>query len=294
MTATDRAFRALARAEPDVVVGLLGALALRDFPADAAVVPEDVDDSRLDPLPPPIDADWVARVGADRVEHVELQGYRDDGFADRVVRYHLTLVLRDPGRRVRTTAVWLLPCREARRTVIRFGDVAVRIRARVLRAVSAEALLADRRTACFAAGADPGGRTPEELCSLVVEALARGGATWRQRQMALIAATVGGLYTTMARAMEAAGMEPVVIEDFVKFGEDRGLEQGLEQGREQGREQGALEGRRAALIVVLTTRGLAVGDAERARVASETSAERLDAWLRRAIVAESVAAVFAE
>lgn len=50
--------------------------------------------------------------------------------------------------------------------------------------------------------------------------------------MAVVAAAMRGRYDSMVTVMEQASMEPVVIEDLVKFGEDRGFEKGrLEEDR---------------------------------------------------------------
>ena len=47
-----------------------------------------------------------------------------------------------------------------------------------------------------------------------------------------------GRYKSMVRAMEEVNLEPVVIEDLVKFGEDRGLKKGMRRGLKKGLEQG--------------------------------------------------------
>jgi hypothetical protein len=52
--------------------------------------------------------------------------------------------------------------------------------------------------------------------------------------MAVVCAATQGRYHAMIEAMAIEGPEPVIIEDLVKFGEDRGLEKGLEQGLERG------------------------------------------------------------
>ena len=65
MASTDRAFRALARAEPDVVLAVLRA-ALPEFMAGITLDAEAVEDPKLD-LPPPVEADLVARAGSDEL-----------------------------------------------------------------------------------------------------------------------------------------------------------------------------------------------------------------------------------
>ncbi len=64
VTATDRAFRALARADPAAVLALLRA-ALPGLLAGARIDATSVEDPALD-LPPPVEADLVARAGSRR------------------------------------------------------------------------------------------------------------------------------------------------------------------------------------------------------------------------------------
>lgn len=56
--------------------------------------------------------------------------------------------------------------------------------------------------------------------------------------MAVVAAAIRGRYHLMIKAMEAAKVEPVVIEDLVEIGRDLGLEQGRAEGIEKGRAEG--------------------------------------------------------
>src|SRR5262245_31012422 len=108
MPKSDRAFRALARSQPDVVIGLLRAVAPDIIPPGAVVVPDDVAPTHLDGVPPELDADWASRVASDELIHTECQGYRDTGFSARALWYHLGFALRNRGkRRVRTVALWL-------------------------------------------------------------------------------------------------------------------------------------------------------------------------------------------
>src|SRR5947207_2167564 len=118
MPLSDRAFRALARDEPEVVLALIR-VALPGLVAPrASVKPERVDDPNLD-VPTIRDADWIARIGRAVLLHVECQGYRDPEFPTRVFRYHLGFVLRYPARRVETVVLWLTPAScEQRRAVI--------------------------------------------------------------------------------------------------------------------------------------------------------------------------------
>jgi len=86
----------------------------------------------------------------------------------------------------------------------------------------------------------------------------------------------------MIKAMEAAKMEPVVIEDLVRIGEDLGIERGRAEGIEAAREM---------LLETLAARGLEPTAAERMRFEGESSLDHLRAWHRAALRAESMADV---
>jgi hypothetical protein len=70
------------------------------------------------------------------------------------------------------------------------------------------------------------------------------------------------------------------------------------QGRTEGRAEGRIEGRTEAaarnVLTVLEARGLAVPDAARERILSQKDPERLERWLKKAVVAASIAAVLDE
>jgi len=64
-----------------------------------------------------------------------------------------------------------------------------------------------------------------------------------------------------------------------------GLARGVEQAIEDGIEQGVAHAARAlaeAVLAVLAARGIAVGEAERARIVDERDLSRLELWLVRA------------
>src|SRR5262249_2880607 len=108
MPKSDRAFRALARTQPDVVAKLLSAVAPGVLPPGAVLKPDDIAPTHLDAVLPELDADFAVRAGAKRLAPVECQGSRDRRFARRAVWYHIGFVLRNRGkRRVRTVALWL-------------------------------------------------------------------------------------------------------------------------------------------------------------------------------------------
>ena len=274
----DRVFRALAREQPESIVRLLGVVAPEVVATEAPITPEAVDDPNLDP-PPPFEADWIARVGEEDVVHVECQGYTETGFADRLFRYHLALVLRYPRRRVHTVAIWVIrPPASQRERVIEREHVRVSVTPVVLSEVEAERLLADPITACFAAGARfPSEAAVEETCSRIAKSLARHRASNRERVMTLALATTAGRYHAMVSSMKRERVEPLFVEDFVRF----------------GRDEGQLEMARRALMVVLEARGFTVTDTDRARIEAELSAETLLEWQRRAVTAASVAEALA-
>ena len=277
MSISDRAFHALAQHEPDVVLAALRVLCPEAARDAAPVRADDLAPTRLDALAPPLDADWVARVGEDGLLHVECQGYRDTGFAERLLRYHLVLALRHFDRHVRTVALWLTPSHVAQRGgVIAHGEVAVRVSHVVLGEVDAWTLLRAPGAACFAAGADAGEMSDEALCAAVAAALVANGASWYQRHMAVIAALSKGRYEVMTRAMAAVGVEPIIIEDLVFFGEDRGDMKRLVK----------------SVLQVAEVRGLALTDAQRARVSACTDVPTLEAWLTRAATVARAEDVF--
>jgi hypothetical protein len=110
VVATDRAFRALGRAEPETILALVETVAPGLLPSTPSILPHDGLDTWLDRPAHPTEADSVLRLDpGDGLLHVEGQGYREDDFGDRVLRYHLTLSLRHWNRAVHTLALWLVP-----------------------------------------------------------------------------------------------------------------------------------------------------------------------------------------
>jgi hypothetical protein len=291
MPKSDRAFRALARAQPDVIVGLLQAVAPGLIPAGAVLVADDVAPTQLDGLPPELDADWASRVASDELVHTECQGYRDTGFSARLLWYHLGFALRNRGkRRVHTVALWLMPLPKGQpKDEVTEDDITVKVTTIVLPEVPAGLLLADAKTACFAAGAQADGRPLDELCTEVAVALKKRDATWAERHMAVVAAATRGRYESMVRAMEQVNLEPVVIEDLVKLGEDRGYERGLKFGEDRGYERGRLEEERATLRRVLALRKFAPSPEDERRIDACTDLATLRRWLDQAVLAVSAA-----
>jgi hypothetical protein len=236
MTATDRTFRAMARAQPDVLAAFLRLLSPDVVPDAAALTPLDVLTTGVDAPPPPADADWIAKLMARRrILHAECQGYRDRTFRRRVVRYHASLVLRFPGWKVHTFALWLLRPPPAQRTsTMSYGGITVRVRHFVLRDIPVERMLATTVTACFAPIGDPAGLTPEEVCARTVRALADSGAGWYQWSIAQTMAAVAGWENVMKQAIERLERPDIILIDLVKYGEDKGRKIGRKEGRKEG------------------------------------------------------------
>ena len=86
--------------------------------------------------------------------------------------------------------------------------------------------------------------------------------------------------------MEQASVEPVVMEDFVRVVEDVAFENGVETG--------ALAEARDALLDTLDARGLTLLPAERERIRTEESIDRLRIWHRRAATMRSATKILTD
>jgi hypothetical protein len=141
---------------------------------------------------------------------------------------------------------------------LRHGAIKVKVTTVVLREVDAALLLRRPETACFAAGADDQGRGNEALCSDAVRAMRTSSASLRRFQFAAAAARAHSTarFDAMIGAMNAQGVEAVIIEDLIKIGEDIGIEKGFVTGLQKGLRAGVLN-----LCEVL---GLRVNDEHRA------------------------------
>jgi uncharacterized protein DUF4351 len=285
MAGSDRAFRALAHAEPDVIVATLRLLCPALVAPGASVTPDDLEPTRLEALAPSQEVDWVARVAGTGLLHAECQGYGEVGFTDRLLRYHLALVLRAWSRRVSSVALWLKRPPEAQLArVLRHDAVSVEVEHIVLPEVPAERLLASARTACFAPAATPGPLTVEALCLRTAELLRADEAGWYRWHMAVVCAATQGRYHAMLAAMDRVGVERIVIEDLVEFGKD--------QGRLEGRLEGRVQGEAETLLKLLALRFGPVAEGVEQRVRSAPEAQ-LDRWVERVLSAASLDDVFA-
>lgn len=294
MAATDRAFRALGRDEPETLVSLVRILAPDLLPPSLASSAGFLVsmDPRLD-LPDPsreVDLALAERDGP-LLWHLEGQGYKDDSFLDRVFFYHLGLVLRHREREVRTVALWLrTPSEAERQPLLRKGSLSLLVTHLVLPEARASRLVLDERTACFAPAGDDEGRGDWVVCQQTVAVLQQSGASLRRWQMAAVAARSRSKerYRAMVRVMEEAGVRSVIIEDLIHIGEELGFEKGVEQGFDKGLLQGRTEAARGAVHRVLARRGLPLTEAQQARLAAEGERATLERWLDQAITAASV------
>jgi hypothetical protein len=282
MAATDRAFRALGRAEPDTL--LVRALAPDLLPPHLAASSRLASaDARLDTPDPSLEVDLALhQIAGPILWHLEGQGYKDLAFPDRVLRYHLGLVLRHWEREVRTVAIWLvIPSPEEALELMRKGAVSVLVKHLVLPRVRVSQLLLDPQTACFALAGDDEGRGDGVVAQQTVAVLQTHKASLRQWQMAAVAARSRSheRYRAMVKAMDSAGVPSVIIEDLIHIGEEYGFDRGHQAGQ--------LSSSRAAVRRVLSRRGLVVTEEQQARLDGCEDLALLERWHDQAITAAS-------
>ena len=66
------------------------------------------------------------------------------------------------------------------------------------------------------------------------------------------------------------------------------------EGEKKGRQEGRAEGEARALLTVLRARGMTVSSATRERILAEKNPSRLERWLKKALLATSLAQVLDE
>ena len=93
--------------------------------------------------------------------------------------------------------------------------------------------------------------------------------------------------------METQKLYEDIMRQQLELGISLGVERGLERGMERGLERGMERGLREAILQVCAARGLALSDAQRAKVASESRADVLLRWHAKAVTAAMVADIFA-
>jgi hypothetical protein len=110
-------------------------------------------------------------------------------------------------------------------------------------------------------------------------ALAARATSWAERHLAVVAAAMRKPYESMVAAMEQANLQPVVIEDLVKFGEDRGYDRGRTEtwlrlfARRLGRP--LTDSEHATVVERLST----LGEERLDDVAQRSGPEALAVWL---------------
>ena len=79
--------------------------------------------------------------------------------------------------------------------------------------------------------------------------------------------------------------------DFAKKYVAQGRDEGRTLGRDEGRTLGRAEGEARAVLIALQARGFTVPDATRERILAQRDQDCLERWLKKAIVAASLAEV---
>lgn len=276
MVATDRAFRALGRAEPETIIALVQTIAPGLLSGDPHALSPEALDTWLDRPVHPTEADIVRLLDPTQdLLHIEGQGYSERDFVDPARRYRLTLSVRDWPRQGHTLALWLAkPTQGQARTVLAQGCIQVKITTAVLREIDAGTLLVRPETLCFAVGADDAGRGDEALCMEAVRGMRASGSSLRRFQFASAVARAHSKsrFEVMLAAMNAQGVEYVIIEDLVEIGEELGMEIGMEKGLRLALRRSVLD-----LCEVL---GIQV-DNERRAFVETTDAAHLEALVTR-------------
>jgi predicted transposase YdaD len=96
------------------------------------------------------------------------------------------------------------------------------------------------------------------------------------------------------RSLEAMMKGYEYQSDFAKKYVAQGRAEGRTEGLVEGRAEGRAEEAARALLTVLRARGLAVPDTLRERILAQKDPERLERWLEKAAVTNSVAAILDE
>jgi Uma2 family endonuclease len=101
-------------------------------------------------------------------------------------------------------------------------------------------------------------------------------------------------YESLDAVLEEGRKEGVAEgrKEGVAEGRKEGVAEGRKEGVAEGRKEGVAVGRAAAVLAVLEARGVAVPEAERARILACRDLPQIDAWLRRAASANAITDVF--
>ncbi len=81
---------------------------------------------------------------------------------------------------------------------------------------------------------------------------------------------------------------------YITSYERNGIKKGIVLGREEGRQEGREEGCRSSILAVCKARQLSLTEEHRQRIEDCTDVDRLEAWLTRAVSADSADEIFAE
>ena len=133
---------------------------------------------------------------------------------------------------------------------------------------------------------------PRDRSTLLVRIMAAGPA---------LAEAISDLAALPADAHERTVAEQILVHLQHALGKKPGrppeedeIMARIKGGFDDMRDEGRLEGSARAVLTALRVRGIVVSDADRERILSEKTQERLERWLERAIVAASVAEVLTE
>lgn len=210
-------------------------------PGGVRATPARVDDPSVELSSVGGAADFVVRVGRWLVIHVEFQGYRDALFGRRLIFYNAGLLKRYPRRQVKSVALWTTrPPASDLRNEIRVHSVTLEVTGIVLPDLSAELLLREVKTACFAIGADLHGISVEFVCRRMVEVMVQEQASEAAWRVAGVVAVASGRYKELRDAMEQANVKPPLTDDLVRYGIDVGYRRGRRCGLQRGLQQALL------------------------------------------------------
>ena len=125
---------------------------------------------------------------------------------------------------------------------------------------------------------------PRDRSTLLARIMAAGPA---------LAEAISDLASLPADAHERTVAEQILVHLQHALGKKPGRPPGEDEimarikgGFDDMRDEGRLEGSARAVLTALRVRGIVVSDADRERILSEKTQERLERWLERAIVAE--------
>ena len=99
---------------------------------------------------------------------------------------------------------------------------------------------------------------------------------------------------TLETIMKGYEYQSDFAKKYVAQGRAEGRAEGRVEGRDEGRSLGRMEGEARAVLIALQARGFAVPEALQERILAQRDQECLERWLKKAIVAASLADVLDE